>query len=321
MRSGISYCVGQGSNFRKDGMDRFDAIKTLLAAVDGGSLSAASRKLGMPLPTVSRKVSELEAHLGTHLVIRTSRRLMLTDAGSAFVQSTRMVMDQLEDAERVASGEYRAPRGDLLVTATIMFGKLHVTPMVLDFLAAYSDVNVRLVLADHVIDMVENHVDAAVRIGRLPDSGLVAARVGEIQWVTCASPDYLSRRGTPTRPTDLHEHSCVAFEGLLPARDWPFGRGASAKTITIFPRFAANTAEAVIEAGTAGIGIVRLTSYQAAAAIRAGRLVPVLTDDRPEPIPVHLVHTGQAMIPLKLRAFLEFARPRLKAQLAALADL
>jgi DNA-binding transcriptional LysR family regulator len=299
-------------------LDRFEAIKTLLAAVDGGSLSAASRKLGMPLPTVSRKVTELEAHLGTQLLVRTSRRLMLTDAGTAFVEASRMVIDRLEDAERVASGEYRAPRGDLLVTASIMFGKLHVTPIVLDFLAAYPDVNVRLVLADHVIDMFENHVDAAIRIGRLPDSGLVATRVGEIDWVTCASPDYLAKRGTPSRPADLRDHACVAFEGLLPSREWTFRHETSVETITIYPRFAANTAEAVIEAGMAGIGIVRLTSYQAASAIHAGRLVAVLGDARPEPMPVHLVHTGQAMIPLKLRAFLEFARPRLKAQLAAI---
>ena len=302
-------------------MDRFDAIKTLLAAVDGGSLSAASRNLGMPLPTVSRKLSELEAHLGTQLLIRTSRRLLLTDAGTAFVQAGRLVIDQLEDAERVASGEYRAPRGDLLVTASIMFGKLYVTPIVLDFLAAYPDVNVRLVMADHVINMLEHHVDAAVRIGRLPDSGLVATRVGEIHWLTCASPDYLARRGTPLRPADLQGHACVALEGLVTAREWTFGFGDAHETIIIEPRFAANTAEAIIEAGLAGVGVVRLTSYQAAAAIRAGTLVAVLSDARPEPLPVHLVHTGQALIPLKLRAFLEFARPRLKAQLAALTDI
>lgn len=302
-------------------MDRFDAIRTLLAAVDGGSLSAASRKLGMPLPTVSRKVSELEAHLGTQLVIRTSRRLMLTDAGAAFVEAGRTVMERLEDAERVAAGEYRAPRGDLLVTASIMFGKLHVTPIVMDFLGAFPDVNVRLVLADHVIDMLEHHVDAAIRIGRLPDSGLVASRVGEIRWLICASPDYLARCGTPLQPASLHDHACIAFEGLLPAREWTFGSGQSAETVAIHPRFAANTAEAVIEAGLAGIGIVRLTSYQAASALRAGGLVAVLRDARPEPLPVHLVHTGQPMIPLKLRAFLDFAQPRLKAQLAALGDL
>ena len=302
-------------------MDRFDAIRTLLAAVDGGSLSAASRRLGMPLPTVSRNVSELEAHLGTQLVIRTHRKLLLTDAGSAFVAAGRRVLEELDEAERTAAGEYRTPRGDLLVTAPIMFGKLHVTPVVLAFLAAYADVNARVVLFDHVIDLVENHVDVAVRIGHLPDSGLVAARLGDIHWVICASPAYLSTHGTPVAPDDLAKHDCIGFEGLQMVRTWPFGRGAEAKTVAIKPRFAANTADAVIEAAIAGIGIARLTSYQAAGAIRAGRLISLLRGYAPEPLPVHLVHTGPPMVPLKMRAFLDFAGPRLRASLADIASI
>ena len=302
-------------------MDRFDAIRTLLAAVDGGSLSAASRKLGVPLPTVSRQVSELEARLRTQLVIRTNRKLLLTDAGSAFVAAGRRVLEELEEAERAAAGEYRIPRGDLLVTAPIMFGKLHVTPVVLAFLAAYPEVNVRVVLFDHVIDLVENHVDVAVRIGHLPDSGLVAARIGEIHWVICASPAYLSTRGTPVAPDDLAQHDCIGFEGLQMVRTWPFGRGTNAKTVAIRPRFAANTADAIIEAAIAGIGIARLTSYQAAGAIREGQLVSLLRGYNPEPLPVHLVHTGRSLMPLKMRAFLDFAGPRLKASLADIADI
>jgi len=302
-------------------MDRFDAIRTLLAAVDGGSLSAASRKLGVPLPTVSRQVSELEARLRTQLVIRTNRKLLLTDAGSAFVAAGRRVLEELEEAERAAAGEYRIPRGDLLVTAPIMFGKLHVTPVVLAFLAAYPEVNVRVVLFDHVIDLVENHVDVAVRIGHLPDSGLVAARIGEIHWVICASPAYLSTRGTPVAPDDLAQHDCIGFEGLQMVRTWPFGRGTNAKTVAIRPRFAANTADAIIEAAIAGIGIARLTSYQAAGAIRDGRLVSLLRGYSPEPLPVHLVHTGPPLVPLKMRAFLDFASPRLKASLADIAKI
>ena len=302
-------------------MDRFDAIRTLLAAVDGGSLSAASRKLGMPLPTVSRQVSELEARLRTQLVIRTNRKLLLTDAGSAFVAAGRRVLEELEEAERAAAGEYRIPRGDLLVTAPIMFGKLHVTPVVLAFLAAYPEVNVRVALFDHVIDLVENHVDVAVRIGHLPDSGLVAARIGEIHWVICASPAYLSTRGTPVAPDDLAQHDCIGFEGLQMVRTWPFGRGTNARTVAIRPRFAANTADAIIEAAIAGIGIARLTSYQAVEAIRDGRLVSLLRGYSPEPLPVHLVHTGAPLVPLKMRAFLDFASPRLKASLADIAKI
>jgi len=302
-------------------MDRFEAIRTLLAAVDTGSLTAASRQLSMPLPTVSRHVSELEARLGTQLVIRTNRKLLLTDAGSAFVAAGRRVLEQLDEAERTAAGEYRTPRGDLLVTAPIMFGKLHVTPVVLAFLAAYADVNARVVLFDHVIDLVENHVDVAVRIGHLPDSGLVAARLGDIHWVICASPAYLSTHGTPVAPDDLAKHDCIGFEGLQMVRTWPFGRGADAKTVAIKPRFAANTADAVIEAAIAGIGIARLTSYQAAGAIRAGRLISLLRGYAPKPLPVHLVHTGPPMVPLKMRAFLDFAGPRLRASLADIASI
>ncbi|MBV9288767.1 MAG: LysR family transcriptional regulator, partial [Hyphomicrobiales bacterium] len=191
----------------------------------------------------------------------------------------------------------------------------------LAFLAAYPSVNVRVVLFDHVIDLIENHVDVAVRIGHLPDSGLVAARIGEIHWVICASPAYLERHGTPSAPDDLASHDCIGFEGLQMVRTWPFARGADAKTVAIKPRFAANTADVVIEAAIAGIGIARLTSYQAAGAIRAGRLIPLLRGYAPEPLPVHLVHTGPPLAPLKMRAFLDFAGPRLRASLADIANV
>lgn len=293
-------------------MDRFEAMRTLLAAVDGGSLSAASRALNTPLPTISRRVSDLEAHLGAQLVVRTSRKLILTEAGEAYVAAARRLLEDLADAERAASGEYRTPRGELLVTAPIMFGKLHVAPIVHAFLAAYPDVTVRLVLSDATIDIVESHVDVAVRVGPLPDSELVARQVGHIHWVLCASPDYLAQRGEPGAPEDLAGHDCIAFEGLQTRRLWRVGAGAAARSITISPRFSVNTADAVIEAATAGLGIARVMSYQAAASVGARRLVPVLADQGYEPLPVHLVHRGQRSQPLKLRAFLDFVAPRLK---------
>lgn len=299
-------------------MDRFDAIRTLLAAIDGGSLSAASRALGMPLPTVSRKVSELEAHLGTQIVVRTSRKLVLTDAGEAFVAAARRIMAELDEAERAASGEYRAPRGELLITAPILFGKLHILPIVLEFLGAYPEVDVRLILSDSVVDLVDNHVDVAARLGRLPDSGLVALRVGTVRWISCASPHYLAERGTPATPDELASHDCIAFEGLQTARSWTFAPGVGAGPVTIRPRLGVNTADGLIEAASAGLGVARMMSYQAAPAIRDRRLVTILDDYAPEPIPVHLVHTGPPLLPLKLRAFLDFAAPRLKAALAGL---
>ncbi|WP_298194843.1 LysR family transcriptional regulator [Novosphingobium sp.] len=293
-------------------MDRFEAMRTLLAAVDGGSLSAASRALNTPLPTVSRRVSDLEAHLGAQLLVRTSRKLILTEAGEAFVGAARRLLDDLSDAERAASGEYRAPRGELLVTAPIMFGKLHVAPVVHAFLAAYPDVTVRLVLSDSNIDLVEAHVDVAVRVGQLPDSDLVARRLGDIRWVLVASPEYLARCGEPAEPEDLASHDCIAFEGLQTRRVWRIGAGAAARSVTISPRYSVSTADAVVEAATAGLGIARVMSYQVANCVGAGRLVPVLTDQGSEPVPVHLVHRRQRSQPLKLRAFLDFVAPRLK---------
>lgn len=296
-------------------MDRFEAMRTLIAAVDGGSLSAASRDLKTPLPTVSRRVSDLETHLGAQLLVRTSRKLILTEAGESFVAASRKLIDDLDDAERAASGEYRAPRGELLVTAPIMFGKIHVAPVVHDFLGAYPDVSVRLVLADHVIDLVEAHVDVAVRIGQLPDSDLIARRVGQVQWVVCASPGYLLRRGTPASPDDLDNHDCVAFEGLQANREWRFGTDAGGLSVPIRPKFSVNTADAVIDAATAGVGIARVRSYQAAAAIQSEQLVPILRPYAPPPMPVQLVARNLRSQPLKQRVFLDFVTPRLKSAL------
>lgn len=294
-------------------MDRLEAMRTLLAAVDGGSLSAASRSMGVPLPTVSRRVSDLEAHLGTRLVVRTSRKLMLTEAGMGYVAVVRQVLEQLGEAERAASGEYRVPRGELLVTAPILFGKLHVAPLVHEFLGVYPDVTVRLILSDTVVDLVENHIDIAVRIGRLPDSSLIARRVGQVGWVTCASRAYLDRRGTPQTPAELASHDCIALEGLQTYRAWPFG--TEALPVEIRPRFSVNTADAVIAGAVAGLGVARVMSYQAAEAVVGGRLVPVLTGDGPAPMPVHLVHAAQALQPLKQRAFMDFMAPRLRTEL------
>src|SRR5215831_6761246 len=175
-------------------MDRLDAMSVLVAAVEAGSLSAAARRRGMPLATVSRKVSELEAHLKTRLVNRSSRQLTLTDAGRSYVAACKRILEDVSDAERAASGEYSAPKGDLIITAPIVFGRLHILPVAMEFLKAFPDVDIRLVLADHVVNLLEGHFDLAVRIGELPDSSLVATRIGSIRRVVCGSPAYFSER-------------------------------------------------------------------------------------------------------------------------------
>jgi DNA-binding transcriptional LysR family regulator len=297
-------------------MDRLDAMATLVAAVDGGSLSAASRALGMPLATVSRKVSELEARLRTQLVVRTSRRLALTEAGRAYVAASRRILDDIEDAERAASGEYRTPRGHLAITAPVVFGRLHVEPVVLDFLKVYPDIDARLVLADNVVNLVDDHVDVAIRIAQLPDSSMVATRLGEVVWVVCASPDYLAAHGTPETPGALGGHDCIMFEGIYSSTVWSFGRGKQVTDLPIRPRFAVNTADAAVAAAIASAGITRVLSYQVRSAVGDGRLRLILRPFETEPLPVQLVYAGQSLLPLKLRAFLDFAAPRLKASLA-----
>ncbi len=297
-------------------MDRIDAMRTLLAAVEGGSLSAASRALRTPLATVSRRVSDHEAHLRTQLLVRSSRRLSVTEAGRAYVAAARRILDDLDDAERAAAGEYRTPRGHLTITAPIMFGRLHVEPVVLALLKAYPDITVRLALADHLVNLVDDHIDVAVRIGKLPDSSMMAVRLGAIGWVTCASPDYLRSRGTPSLPAELEGHDCIAFEGLYASARWIFAADGESVAVPIRPRLAVNTADAAISAAVAGSGITRVLSYQVAAAVEAGTLRLVLRAHEPEALPVHLVYAAQPLLPLKLRAFLDFAVPRLKATLA-----
>lgn len=298
-------------------MDRLNAMSVLLAAVEAGSLSAAGRRLGMPLATVSRKIADLEAHLRTRLLNRSARRLTLTDAGADYVAACRRILEEVEEAEREAAGEYSAPRGELAVSAPVVFGRLHVLPVVADFLKTYPEIDVRLLLADRVVDLVAEHVDVAVRLGRLPDSSLVASRVGTIRRIVCASPSYLARRGTPMQPEDLAAHDCIAFLGLTTPELWTFSTGTAQVSVPVHSRLVVTTAEAAIDAAVAGLGLARVLSYQAAAAMRAGTLEAVLCDAEPEPWPVQLVNTGQRL-PQKTRAFLDFAAPRLRQALAQL---
>ncbi len=299
-------------------MDRFEAMSVLLTVVEAGSLSAGARRLGMPLATVSRRVADLEAHLHARLLNRTSRRLTLTDAGRSYVAAARRILEDVGEAERAAAGEYSAPKGELIITAPIVFGRLHVLPVVIDFLRAYPEIDIRLVQADRLIDLVENHVDLALRIAELPDSTMVATRVGTIRRVICASPAYLAERGTPRSPEDLASHDCITFEGLTGPTIWDFTRDGTSAAIPIRSRLVTNTAEAAVDAAVSGLGITRVLSYQVADAIRAGRLVPALRAYEPAPAPVSLVYPGRGLLPLKLRAFLDFAAPRLRERLAAL---
>lgn len=290
----------------------------LVAAVEAGSFTAASRKLGMPLPTVSRKVADLETQLNARLLIRTTRKLILTDAGEAYLVAARKILEQVGEAERAASGEYLTPRGDLAVAAPIVFGRLHVLPVVSEFLAAFPDIDVQLVLSDRNADIVADQLDIAVRIGDLRDSSMIALRVGSVRHVVCASPDFLRTHGAPESPGALASLPCITF-GTAPATSWSFAsRRRTLRPVAVRSRLVVNTAEAAIDAAIAGVGVARVLSYQVAPALAERRLRIVLRDYEPEPLPVHLVHPPQTLPPLKLRRFLEFAAPRLKKALAAI---
>ncbi|OWO93595.1 LysR family transcriptional regulator [Rhizobium esperanzae] len=295
-------------------MDRLEAMTVLLTVVEQGSLSAASRHLHSPLATISRKVSELEAHLGARLLQRSNRKIALTEAGRSYVEAAREILDRVEEAERAAAGEYSAPKGELTMTAPIVFGRLHVLPVVVDFLKAYPDINLRLMLGDRLANLVEDHIDLALRIGNLADSNLIATRLGAIRRTVYASPDYIAQSAI-RHPSDLSEHDCITFEGMASTRSWTFVEGKRDLVVPIRSRLAVNTAEAAVDAAVAGLGITRVLSYQAARAEKAGLLAPLLADFEPQPAPVHLVYPSQGLVPLKLRALIDFATPRLRATL------
>jgi DNA-binding transcriptional LysR family regulator len=297
-------------------MDRLESMSILVAAVEAGSLSAAARRLGTPLSTISRKVSELEAHLKARLLNRSGRKLTLTDAGQAYVEACKRILEDVGEAERAASGEYSAPKGDLVITAPIVFGRLHVLPVAMEFLKAYPDIDIRCLLTDRVVNLLEDHVDLAVRIGELPDSSLIATRIGSMRRVVCGSPAYFAQRGTPKDIGELAVHDCITFFEELSSPDvWVFPTDKSNVSAPVHSWLVVNTAEAAIDAAIAGLGITRLLSYQVADAVRAGLLVIVLKEFEPASSHVSLIYAGQRLLPLKLRAFLDFAAPRLKARL------
>ncbi len=299
-------------------MDRLEAMSLLVAVAEAGSLSAAGRKLGVPLPTVSRKISDLEAHLNTRLLIRSTRKLALTDSGTAYVAAARRILDEVSEAERAAWGDHAAPRGDLVITAPVVFGRLHVLPVIAEFLAQWPEINVRLVLADRNLDLIQDHVDIAVRIGALADSALVGTQIGAVRSVVCGSPAYFAAHGVPQRPEDLSALAAVTFDPFSPSPHWIFRdpKSKREKRVAMRARLTVNTAEAAIDGAAASLGVTRVLSYQVAQAVLDGRIQIVLGQYEPAPSPVSLIHGPQGLTPLKVRMALDFAAPRLRARLA-----
>jgi DNA-binding transcriptional LysR family regulator len=300
-------------------MDRLDAMSVFAAIVDGGSLSAAGRRLNVPLATVSRKLADLEAHLKTRLITRSTRKLVLTDAGRDYLAACRQILEQVEEAERAASGAYAKVKGQLVVAAPIVFGRLHVVPVAAAFLELHPEVDIQLRLGDRNVNLIEEHVDVALRIGTLPDSNLVATQVGAIRRVVCASPAYLERFGTPRSLEDLPTHRCISFDGLEGSTTWTFiGEDGEKRPVAIHSRLTVSTADAAIAASTLGLGLTRVLSYQVADAFREGRLVRLLPETEPAAVPASLIYPGQGRLPMKTRAFIDFTVVQLRQRLGAL---
>ena len=288
------------------------------AIVEGGSLSAAGRRLNVPLATVSRKLAELEAHLKTRLIARSTRRLELTEAGRDYLDACRQILEQVEAAERAASGAYANVKGQLVVAAPVVFGRLHLVPVVAAFLERHPEVDIQLRLGDRNVNLIEEHVDVALRIGTLPDSNLVAVPVGHVRRVLCASPAYLKRHGTLRSPTDLAQHRCINFDGLESATCWTFaGPDGAPQPVSVRCRLQASTADAAIAAAALGLGLTRVLSYQVTDALLDGRLVCVLPEAEPPAVPVSLIHPGQGRLPMKTRAFIDHAASQLRERLLA----
>ncbi|WP_235815506.1 LysR family transcriptional regulator [Cypionkella psychrotolerans] len=292
-------------------------MNVLLQVVEQGNLSAAGRKLGVPLTTISRKISDLEKHLGARLLQRSNRRVTLTEAGLSYLAACKRILHDVAEAELAASGAFTTARGELTLTAPVVFGRLHVLPVVTAFLQAYPEIDIRLTLADRLLHLQDDHVDVAVRIGALPDSRLRATRLGEVRRVVCASPQYLAANGLPLEPAEISRHHCITFIGLDHTDRWSFQTNGVESAMPIRSRLAVNTAEAAIDAAVSGVGLTRVLSYQITAARGAGHLMTVLEAYEPPPVPISLVFDGQGALPLKLRAFLDFAGPRIRERMVA----
>jgi DNA-binding transcriptional LysR family regulator len=267
----------------------------------------------MPLTTVSRHLAALEDQVGARLITRTTRHLVLTEPGRHYLESCRRILAELEAAEQRLAGGHDEPSGELAVTAPVLFGRLHVLPIMVEFLANFPRVTARMLLVDRVVDLIEEGLDVSLRIGALPDSSLMATRVGAIRQVSCASPGYLAKRGVPSVPQELSGHDCISFTMLSPPDLWRFAKPQT--RVTVAPRLIVNTAEAAIDAAKAGLGIARVLSYQAAASLADGSLRLILENFEPEATPVSLLHREDRLPQAKVQSFIALAAPRLRQAL------
>jgi DNA-binding transcriptional LysR family regulator len=288
-------------------MDRFDTITAFVAVAEQNGFAPAARKLGLSTSAITRHVAGLEEHLGVRLLNRTTRAVSLTDAGERFLARGRNILADLEQAEQMAETERAEPVGKISIAAPHVFGRLHIAPLVCEFLALNPKAKAELVLGDRIVNLVEDGIDVALRIGQLGDSSDIARKVGAVRRVLVASPDYLAERGTPQRLEDLAQHQCISFTALTHETVWRFWSRQTIKDISIAPTYTTNSADAAIWHALHDGGISFALSYQVDEAVREGRLKVLLSEFEPEPYPVQFVYSSSRLLSVKVRAFIDHA--------------
>lgn len=294
-------------------MDRLYLMSVFVAVAEAESFAKASRNLGISPPTVTRAITALEDKLGVRLLTRTTRVVRLTEAGARYLDDSRRIMTEVDEADESAAGINATPRGQLRVTAPVLFGKIFVTPVILEYLDLYSAVNVSALFLDRVVNLVEEGIDIAIRIGELPDSSLRAAKVGMVRQVVVAAPRYLQEYGIPLHPSDLKSHRIVAAMGITALPDWKFYAHGKPMSARVAPRMTVTTIESAIEAVRSGWGMTRLLSYQVAPYFKQGQLKTVLSEFEPPALPIHVVHQDGRRPTAKVRAFVDLVVERLRA--------
>ncbi|WLE61442.1 LysR family transcriptional regulator [Burkholderia plantarii] len=297
-------------------MDRHQAMTVFVAVVETEGFASAARKLNVSPSVITRVVTELERHLGVRLLTRTTRVVRVTEAGARFFEDSRRILAEIEIAEASAASVNATPRGQLTITAPVLFGKNYLVPIVQDYLARYPAVNLDCWFLDRIVNLVDEGVDVGVRIGELPNSSLQAIPVGRVRCVVCAAPDYLDAHGEPRRPEDLAGHTLVHSTGLTSAPEWRFRLGGRTQAWPVQPRLTTTTNDAAVAAALGGLGIAQLLAYQVAEGITTGRLRVLLADYEVEALPVHVVHREGRYVNQKVRAFVDLAVETLRARAA-----
>ncbi len=286
-------------------MDRFDAMQAFVAVADRQSFASDARKLKLSPSAITRLVAALEERLGARLLQRTTRKVALTDAGTRYLERARRILADVEEAEHAAESERTRPSGRLVVSAPVGFGRLHVSPVMSAYLRRYPDVAGELRLEDRIVSLVEDGVDLAVRIGELADSTLVARQVGTMRRIVVAAPAYLKTRGEPRTPAAIGTHDTIQFGTTAGSSDWRFLDGGKEIRVGYVPRFATNSSDAAIQYAVDGGGLTRVLAYQAAAALKAGKVKVVLEKFEQPPQPIHIVYPTSRLLSAKVRAFID----------------